>query len=577
MSMGIQAFHDAAQGHSGIISMGNDNTVVASHRPGILGKLIAWLTGAPAEDHRAVKDQFVTALKREYGDAFVQLPAVRELLRREAADDKPLTARLVRDLTKYGDLDRNGRYAQVSLRLPALYKGLPPVALTTPYKDVGALTQAAQAFARHIDVAGKSAPLLEQWASYIKHPDPELLSSFRQQGGFAFQNFAEAFRRVDGEQNIREAATSDQLKSNCAKVVKSGDPYTIFNAAVISTSRLMGQLATQCQSLLTADSEGVAGIAVDIIQHTAAQQQTMRAAYTALGDSQIFDGLSKQDAALLRELRSNLLAQLTAMMNPDGPYQQLVALAGLAAQDPTGFRETLGMNLMDAHTVELPVADSDQPIVITSSYQSSDALLQAAEAFGSYINVQDKEAPLIHNLAVCIHHADPADLKTLRSQGGKAYQTFAQAFMHSPDSVSKNVAAMISTLSENCEKYMSELPSNSISRAAHVRTDIADDMGSWCDGLLKASTIEDTTRIAEAVLQQAAERKQTLLDGMRALSHPRIFEGVSDKNVETLSALRADFEAQIHAMNHPKGPYQQLIAFAALALQNPVGVRQALS
>ncbi|MVW80007.1 hypothetical protein [Bordetella sp. 02P26C-1] len=588
MTITVQAFWDAARGTSGDILLTKDKSGLQSQYSGFLGRIVSWFRGIGAEEHRAVRDHFAAALKREYGEQVMDHPQVQAMLGGTNSDGKPLAARVVRDVTQFADTERKSRYKQQNLALAALGKGGESIEVSAPYKDLRALKQAAANFNRYIDAAGKSSRLINAMADFVNKPDSEPLKTLAGADGTAYVNFVDAFRSAGGGEDVAKAASSERLQANCAKYAPNDSPTTIRDAAQFASSQVLSELKQHCDQLLSAKPAELASVAKNTIAHTRDRQDGMFEAYRMLSKPGILEGLPQSDVALLRGLKMDLETRLLQMRNPDGPYQQLIAFAAMAVQDPSRFRSRLNPLAGGNIPIRLPRAgnENNKLLVISSSYPDLDSMKVAAGKFSRFIDFAGKKAPLVADMTNYINRPD-ADLLSRLRESEPSLGRFVQAFDDGLSDPRFSQAALNDTVRTNCIKLRIDPMGAAVENALVAATvQIPTRFKMLCDELIAADP--QNTGFAQGksaeILSVAAAQIATIENGIKVLSNPRVYQALPDNRLPAVSnadrailaELKGGLEERLEQMKDPEGPFQQFIAFAAMVAQDPAGYLSSL-
>jgi hypothetical protein len=606
MSIGVNfsigAFREIARGDSAVVGLGKSNTLQGQGQlSAMFGKAISWLSGADnADAHKATKYEFMKTLQDFYGAETLKRPAVAGLLNRMADDAKPLSAYTVRQILNTADtavkpqhklgiymMPRND--AEKSTEVWSAFKG-----------DVAKMGAAAKKFGQHLDFNTKQAPLLYDMVRYREDPNPALAAKMAREGGAELARFALTFGRNDAEDRMLAAAKGERLQANCAAFTPQQNATTIVSACELVHHGVPATVVQLTHKLLMAGNpEEVRKAGEKVLADTRKQIGELLDARNFLKDPRITEGVSREDVAVLQQLRTRVADCLDEMSHPDGPYQQLIALAAMSTQDPSNLRAlqvgaaparpspapvTTGSVLTSLSLPVMVRAGQDKAFVqVNSAYKDETALYAAADKFLQHIDSKKKEAPLTEQMMLYINRGNPEVLEELRTAKADDLIKFAEAYKLGDQVLARMDAGQDPAIKTNIDRYMphpfdDKQPSSTPVVAAVMSTSqIPTRLVAQLNQLLKAPNAIQANGISREILKTFPGQIENLQHAVKTLSHEVVSIGVSDNTKALVHELIADFESRVKEMADPDGLFQQILAFAATAAQNPEAFVAAMS
>lgn len=331
MSIDISAFRQIATDR-GYVKASDEGKGLTRFGVGFFGRIAAWLRGPSAAANKALKADFLTAVKRTYGDSFLGSQEI-DGLRNATKQSKPLSARLVRHIIAKGDEMLVEKRRQVDQKFHIDGK---EVTVKSSYKDLESMRQAADRFMQQARFDAKGSGLMSDMVAYIDKPSPGKLAALSNApGGASVARFVEAYGVGDSPylSHMLKLVFTPAFSKRC--VALRIDPFDI-STAVIANVQQPSRLAILCKDLAQHANESPAqfkGIVKEMVSYVPNQALTLERGIKALSHPKISHEMPEQDVQALALMKAGLTAMLNEVVDPDGPCQQLLAYATVAAMD----------------------------------------------------------------------------------------------------------------------------------------------------------------------------------------------------------------------------------------------------
>ena len=339
MAMDISAFRQVGT-DSGYVKANDTGKGVTQYGTGFFGKIVAWFRGPSASANKALNTDFLNAVRRTYGDAFIDNQVLNPL-RSEGQQSKPLSARLVRHIIETGDKMLAEKQSQVEYKVHIDGKMLK---VNSSHKDLESMRQAADRFLLQAKFDASGSALVRDIVDCLNRPDDEKkLALAKAPGGAGAARFVEAFEVGDGAQlsNMLSIGYKPEFSRHCAKLRINPSHITDAMTAKAQQPTRLVMLSKELAQRANDDPVKFKGVIKEMVEYVPNQVLTLKRGIAALSHPQFFEGMSEQDAQALTSLKNDLTAMLNEVLDPDGVCQHFLAYATVAAMDPKTAQENI--------------------------------------------------------------------------------------------------------------------------------------------------------------------------------------------------------------------------------------------
>ncbi|MVW70945.1 hypothetical protein [Bordetella sp. 15P40C-2] len=566
MAISLEAFRNVATKDTNVLELKNNNTTV--QRQGTLsalfGKVVSWLTGTDQlAEHKAVKQEFVNALRNHYGARVLETDGMRKLLEQlMAPDDKPLTAYRACNIMASADFHAKPFHHQKPLStISSALKG------ASSYEHIGELYEAATQFGGQVDFRNKKALVLEAIAQHVANPDPKGLRELSEAAGPHYARFAGIFGRNDIKEDVLESLQNKLLKTD--DPVKAEEHIAaVMKAYGRAKTDVVKNMSNLTSELLQAENRGDVELVSERLMRTMTQQcQDIWEGEKALKELINTKGLPQGDVQALRDLKSALVNRLDEISHPEGPFQQLIAFAAMAAQAPEEFLVPLHSEApkpIVRGTVSLEAGGADGDRTVRSAYEDIDALRTAAANFREKIGFKNGKFEALSDLLQYINQPDEKGLKRLRQVGGEKLVQLGEAFKAHENDGRRVEVAQKTRVKENAVAYLNGLREKPSESPATVWSTFVGSVPQTfvqhqitIAELLRARDVKTVENISRELVGRMQNQMIRTQYGVAALADASLYEGLSLDDKVQLRGLHSAMEGRLEAMGDPEGGCQK--------------------
>lgn len=206
-------------------------------------------------------------------------------------------------------------------------------------------------------------------------------------------------------------------------------------------------------------------------------------------------------------------------------------------------------------------------VTVTSAYKDEASLMAAAEKFKARIDVTQRQAPVIK--AMADYMKDTLGMKNLKQVTDPVCTRFAQAFRPTLLESSFGVRVRGEGFKKACARMGDRLAPIILAQAHHLATFMVAEQISISHRAMSSPDPKSATEASHNFLAAAPRYMEQLVQGMEVLSNPRLIEYRDQRDIDILLGMKAGFESRLQEMKEPDGPFQQLIAYAAMVATDP--------